>query len=66
VENFHARFNLPELVRKFPKIKIASIGPETSKAIQQLGLERTIEPREHTIDALVQALSKDAAKVASL
>ena len=31
VENFHARFNLPELLQRFPKMKIASIGPETTK-----------------------------------
>src|SRR5439155_1037342 len=28
VENFHARFDLPRLVKKFPQIKTASIGPE--------------------------------------
>src|SRR5204863_6555328 len=32
VENFHSRFNLPELVKRFPKMRIASIGPETTKA----------------------------------
>jgi uroporphyrinogen III methyltransferase / synthase len=63
VENFHARFNLPELAQRFPQLKLASIGPETSKAIQRLGLEPTIEPREHTIDALVHALARGARKV---
>src|SRR5882672_7010392 len=33
VENFHARFDLPKLVQKFPATKLVSIGPETSKAI---------------------------------
>jgi uroporphyrinogen III methyltransferase/synthase len=33
VENFHARFDLPKLITRFPRIKLASIGPETSKAI---------------------------------
>ncbi len=56
VENFHARFDLPRLVKKFPQIKLASIGPETSKAIVALGLEVTLEAREHTIDGLVKAL----------
>ncbi|MGA2855188.1 MAG: uroporphyrinogen-III C-methyltransferase, partial [Verrucomicrobiota bacterium] len=27
VEHFHARFDLPKLVKKFPELKIASIGP---------------------------------------
>src|SRR5207248_4874704 len=30
VENFHARFDLPALLQKYPQIKLASIGPETS------------------------------------
>src|SRR6185369_15891241 len=31
VEHFHARFDLPALLKKFPQLKTASIGPETSK-----------------------------------
>ena len=60
VENFHARFNLPELRRKFPSMRLASIGPETSKAIEALGLKPDLEARTHTIDGLVQALQKAA------
>ena len=56
VENFHARFNLPRLVEKFPRLKLASIGPETSKAIAALGLKPALEAREHSIDGLVKAL----------
>ncbi|MDB6017430.1 MAG: uroporphyrin-III C-methyltransferase [Pedosphaera sp.] len=56
VENFHARFDLPVLLKKFPKIKLASIGPETTKAIVALGLKPTIEAKPHTIDGLVKAL----------
>ena len=33
VENFHARFDLPALVRKFPGLRLATIGPETTKAL---------------------------------
>ncbi len=58
VENFHARFDLPELLKKFPETKLASIGPETSKALAALGLKPTIEPKQHTIDGLVAALQK--------
>jgi uroporphyrinogen III methyltransferase/synthase len=58
VENFHARFNLPELLTRFPQIKLASIGPETSKAITALKLNPTLEAREHTIDGLVKAIEK--------
>jgi uroporphyrinogen III methyltransferase/synthase len=56
VENFHARFDLPKLLQRFPHIKLASIGPETSKAITALGLQPGLEAKEHTIDGLVRAL----------
>jgi uroporphyrinogen III methyltransferase / synthase len=58
VENFHARFDLPALQKKFPQLKIASIGPETSKAIRTLKLEPALEPKLHTTDALVEAVLK--------
>ena len=60
VEHFHARFDLPLLLKKFPQLKLASIGPETSKAIQALGLESSIEAKPHTVDGLVLALLKGA------
>jgi len=56
VENFHARFDLPKLMAQFPQIKLASIGPETSKAIDSFGLRPSVEAREHNIDGLVKAL----------
>ena len=57
VENFHARFDLSKLLEKFPAIKLASIGPETSKAIKALDLKPALEPREHTIQGLVGAIT---------
>ena len=56
VAHFHARFDLPALLRKFPQLKTATIGPETSKALAALGLKPTVEARQHTIDGLVAAL----------
>ena len=56
VEHFHARFNLPALLKKFPQLKTATIGPETSKALGVLGLKPTVEAKQHTIDGLVAAL----------
>ncbi len=58
VEHFHARFDLPKLVKQFPQMKLASIGPETSKAIIALGLKPTLEAKEHTTDGLIAALLK--------
>jgi uroporphyrinogen III methyltransferase/synthase len=56
VEHFHARFDLPKLAKKFPQLKLASIGPETSKAVHALGLAPTFEAREHTTDGLIADL----------
>jgi uroporphyrinogen III methyltransferase/synthase len=56
VECFHLRFDLPKLLRQFPKLKIASIGPETSKTIRALKLEPAIEAKEHTTDGLIAGL----------
>ncbi len=61
VENFHARFDLSALLKKFPATKIASIGPETTKAISILGLKPTIEAKPHTIEGLVKALESKRA-----
>ncbi len=60
VEHFHARFNLPELVKKFPQLKLASIGPETTKAIAALGLKPALEAKEHTTDGLIAGILKTA------
>ena len=57
-EHFHARFDLPKVVKTFPQLKLASIGPETSKAIRALGLEPTVEAKEHTIGGLVKTILK--------
>ena len=56
VEHFHARFDLPALLNKFPQMKLASIGPETSKVLAALDLKPAIEAKPHTIDGLVEAL----------
>jgi uroporphyrinogen III methyltransferase/synthase len=60
VENFHARFDLPQLQEDFPQIQLASIGPETSKAIKALGLEPDVEAVDHTINGLIEALVDEA------
>jgi len=62
VRNFHSRFDLPALLKKFPALKLASIGPETSKTIRTLGLEPTVEAKHHTIDGLLTSLLTAASK----
>jgi len=58
VEFFHARFNLPKLLEQFPRLKIASIGPETSRALAALKLKPEVEAKEHTTDGLIAELMK--------
>jgi uroporphyrinogen III methyltransferase/synthase len=64
VENFHARFDLPKLLKQFPDLKTASIGPETSKALGALGVEPTVEAKPHHLDGLVSAIEHHVAKAA--
>ncbi|NGO37847.1 uroporphyrinogen-III C-methyltransferase [Limisphaera ngatamarikiensis] len=56
VEHFHRRFDLPKLLARFPGLRLASIGPETSRALAALGLNPTVEAHEHTIPGLVAAI----------
>jgi uroporphyrinogen III methyltransferase / synthase len=56
VEHFHTRFDLPALTQKFPQLRLASIGPETTKSLAALGLQPAIEARQHTIEGLVETL----------
>ena len=60
VEHFHARFDLPALLERFPQTRLASIGPETTRALTVLDLKPTVEARQHTIDGLVAGLLKAA------
>lgn len=56
VEHFNSRFNLKEITRQFPQLKLASIGPETSKAMVSFGVKPSIEASVHTLDGLVEAV----------
>jgi len=60
VENFHARFDLPALLKQFPQTRTASIGPETSKTLAALGITPSVEATPHTIGGLVKALESAA------
>lgn len=62
VENFHARFDLGLVLREFPSLRLASIGPETSKAIEALGLMPDVEASQHDIPGLVDAILEAESK----
>jgi len=55
VKNFDARFGLHKLVKRHG-LKVATIGPETTKALLELGIESHLEADPHTIPRLVEAL----------
>ncbi|MGZ8940960.1 MAG: uroporphyrinogen-III C-methyltransferase [Limisphaerales bacterium] len=60
VENFHARFDLPKLKQQFPEMRVASIGPETTKTLRALGVPPDAEAREHNIAGLIKSLREKA------
>ena len=61
VRHLNARVDLKSLLKKHPGIRFLSIGPETSMALKELGLEAHMEAAEHNIDGLVESLMDAAA-----
>lgn len=63
VNNFISNFSsVKEFKQFFPKAKIASLGPITSKAARRLGLAVQAEAKEYTIDGLIKAVVKLSGK----
>jgi uroporphyrinogen III methyltransferase/synthase len=56
VRHFHQRFDLPAFIRQHPQVRLASVGPETTKALEELKLKPAVEARPHTIAGLVAAM----------
>jgi len=65
VLHFHSLYPLPALLEKFPGLKIASIGPETSKALAALQITATVEATPYTVPSLLSAMEKYEAEQAS-
>jgi uroporphyrinogen III methyltransferase/synthase len=57
VEGFHERFDLPDLLETYPQLKIASIGPETTKALETLSVSPTVEASRHDGEGMVHAIA---------
>lgn len=55
VENFLSTIPL-EILKKYPAVRLAAIGPITAKTLEKHGLPCDIQPKEYTIPALVEAL----------
>lgn len=58
VKHFHAQYDLKEMTRQFTGLKLASIGPETTNAIRELGLEVTVEAEPHTVPGMIAAMER--------
>jgi uroporphyrinogen III methyltransferase / synthase len=56
VRSFHARLDLQALRDKFPQLRIASIGPETSEVLRELGSAPTVEAAPQTTEGLLKAI----------
>ncbi len=59
VENFFELVS-PDTFKKYPDVKIASIGPITSDTVRRFGFTPDIEPEDYTIPGLVEELVKAA------
>ncbi|MCF7668571.1 MAG: uroporphyrinogen-III synthase [Verrucomicrobia bacterium] len=57
VMNFHDTFDLRRLREKFHGLRLASIGPETGRALESLGLGSDVVAEPHTVSSLVSAIS---------
>ena len=47
-----------DILRGYPQVRLAAIGPVTKKTLERHGLECHIMPEEYTIPALVESLKK--------
>ncbi|MEI8355484.1 MAG: uroporphyrinogen-III C-methyltransferase [Deltaproteobacteria bacterium] len=56
VENLSSMVGDNRLLHLLGGVRIASIGPITSKACRELGLKVDIEPAEHTVEALTKEI----------
>ena len=57
VKNFVQLLGKERLAKLLPNTRFASIGPETTKAAEMKGLKIDVEPAEHTIPGLTQAIA---------
>jgi uroporphyrinogen III methyltransferase/synthase len=62
VTNFCALMDVPGLLKKFPKMQVVSIGPQTTKAAKELKLPVAAEADPHTIPGLVATALKSVTK----
>lgn len=58
IEHFNNRFPIKDLLAKYPQMRIASIGPETTKVLTALEIETDVEAKPATMEGLVSGILK--------
>ena len=58
VENFAALFGARSLKKILTGVKIASIGPITTRTIRRFGCQAAVQAKPYTIPALVEAIQR--------
>ena len=58
IEHFHARFDLPKLMARFPGIRLAIANVSIKWALDNLGLEPAVIARSNDVESLVNAITK--------
>jgi uroporphyrinogen-III synthase len=43
-------------MKQHPRLRVASIGPETSRVLRAMGIEPAVEADPHTVSGLVEAI----------
>jgi uroporphyrinogen III methyltransferase/synthase len=56
VTHLNARVPLKDLVLRHPTLRVASIGPETTRTLANLGVKPTVEANPHNLDGLIKAM----------
>jgi len=56
VVNFCKLVDVPALMKQYPDMRFASIGPQTSQAAREKGLDVAVEAKVHTVPGLVEAI----------
>ena len=56
VVNFCNLVDVPALIQQYPQMRFVSIGPQTSLAAREKGLDVAIEAKVHTVPGLVEAI----------
>ena len=58
IEHFHARFDLPRLMARFPGTRLAIATVSIKWALDNLGLEPAVIARSSDVESLVNAITK--------